>query len=144
MLLLSLRGLLYPALFSISPATALVFPRLEYPSNWLTRCLAFSPGCFQSILHSAGYSWAFTSHFRERALPSVTHFSRWVLCSHSPRPPSVALRRAACPFWLLPQCLLCTSLFFLQRRQRHPAPVLLPGKSHGWRSLVGYSPWGPR
>ena len=23
-----------------------------------------------------------------------------------------------------------------------PTPVLLPGKSHGWRSLVGYSPWG--
>ena len=23
-------------------------------------------------------------------------------------------------------------------------PVLLPGKSHGWRSLVGCSPWGPR
>ena len=22
-----------------------------------------------------------------------------------------------------------------------PTPVLLPGKSHGWRSLVGYSPW---
>ena len=21
-------------------------------------------------------------------------------------------------------------------------PVLLPGKSYGWRSLVGYSPWG--
>ena len=21
-------------------------------------------------------------------------------------------------------------------------PVLLPGKSHGWRSLVGCSPWG--
>ena len=29
-----------------------------------------------------------------------------------------------------------------RRRQRHPTPVLLPGKSHGWRSLVGYSPWG--
>ena len=29
------------------------------------------------------------------------------------------------------------------RRQWHPTPVLLPGKSHGWRSLVGYSPWGP-
>ena len=28
------------------------------------------------------------------------------------------------------------------RRKRHPTPVLLPGKSHGWRSLVGYSPWG--
>ena len=28
------------------------------------------------------------------------------------------------------------------RRQWHPTPVLLPGKSHGQRSLVGYSPWG--
>ena len=30
------------------------------------------------------------------------------------------------------------------RRQWHPTPVLLPGKSHGWRSLVGYSPRGHR
>ena len=28
------------------------------------------------------------------------------------------------------------------RRQWQPTPVLLPGKSHGWRSLVGYSPCG--
>ena len=28
------------------------------------------------------------------------------------------------------------------RRQWQPAPVLLPGKSHGQRSLVGCSPWG--
>ena len=28
------------------------------------------------------------------------------------------------------------------RRQWHPTPILLPGKSHGWRSLVGCSPWG--
>ena len=28
------------------------------------------------------------------------------------------------------------------RKQWHPTPVLLPGKSHGWRSLVAYSPWG--
>ena len=26
--------------------------------------------------------------------------------------------------------------------QWHPTPILLPGKSHGWRSLVGCSPWG--
>ena len=26
--------------------------------------------------------------------------------------------------------------------QWHPTPVLLPGKSHGWGSLVGCSPWG--
>ena len=30
----------------------------------------------------------------------------------------------------------------LRRRRWHPIPVLLPGKSHGWRSLVGCSPWG--
>jgi len=30
----------------------------------------------------------------------------------------------------------------LWRRQWHPTPVLLPGKSHGRRSLVGCSPWG--
>ena len=28
------------------------------------------------------------------------------------------------------------------RRQWQPTPVLLPGESHGGRSLVGYSPWG--
>ena len=26
------------------------------------------------------------------------------------------------------------------RRQWQPTPVLLPGESHGWRSLVGYNP----
>ena len=30
----------------------------------------------------------------------------------------------------------------LWKRKWQPTPVLLPGKSHGWRSLVGYSPWG--
>ena len=31
---------------------------------------------------------------------------------------------------------------FYWRRQWQPTPVHLPGKSHGWRSLVGCSPWG--
>ena len=30
----------------------------------------------------------------------------------------------------------------IMRRQWQPTPVLLPGKSHGWRSLVGWGPWG--
>ena len=34
------------------------------------------------------------------------------------------------------------TLYICWRRQWHPTPVLLPGKSHGWRSLVGCSPWG--
>ena len=30
------------------------------------------------------------------------------------------------------------------RRKWQPTPVFCPGKSHGQRSLVGYSPWGPK
>ena len=30
----------------------------------------------------------------------------------------------------------------LWRRKWQPTPVLLPGKSHGQRSMVGCSPWG--
>ena len=46
------------------------------------------------------------------------------------------------------KCLSATFLtkeghrMLLWRRQWHPTPVLLPGKSHGWRSLAGCSPWG--
>ena len=32
--------------------------------------------------------------------------------------------------------------FMHWRRKWQPTPVFLPGKSHGWRSLLGYSPWG--
>ena len=35
----------------------------------------------------------------------------------------------------------CFSLLS-RRRQWQPTPVLLPGKSHGRRSLVGCTPWG--
>ena len=30
------------------------------------------------------------------------------------------------------------------RREWQPTPVFLPGKSHGQRSLMGYSPWGSK
>ena len=36
----------------------------------------------------------------------------------------------------------CLLYRYPRRRQWQPTPVLLPGKSHGWRSLVGCSPWG--
>ena len=38
--------------------------------------------------------------------------------------------------------IYCYLVNYDQRRQWHPTPVLLPGKSHGRRSLVGCSPWG--
>ena len=39
-------------------------------------------------------------------------------------------------------CKQGRSVLITWRRQWHPTPVLLPGKSHGRRSLVGCSPWG--
>ena len=53
--------------------------------------------------------------------------------------------------YYLPVCSVVSDLGYLGiwsglgckgRRQWHPTPVLLPGKSHGRRSLVGCSPWG--
>ena len=55
--------------------------------------------------------------------------------------------------WFYALSLYCGSMLFdcivaglwimaARRRQLHPTPVLLPGKSHGQRSLVGCSPWG--
>jgi len=42
--------------------------------------------------------------------------------------------------WYLYFLICCLGLSW--RGQWHPTPVLLPGKSHGWRTLVGCSPWG--
>ena len=36
-----------------------------------------------------------------------------------------------------PVTLFQTICAIIRRRQWHPTPVLLPGKSHGWRSLEG-------
>ena len=44
--------------------------------------------------------------------------------------------------FVLSDFILFCSSHSNQRRRWHPTPVLLPGKSHGWRSLVGCSPWG--
>ena len=38
--------------------------------------------------------------------------------------------------------IIATGNIYWWRRQWHPTPVLLPGKSHGRRSRVGCSPWG--
>ena len=46
-----------------------------------------------------------------------------------------------CTYFIL-KIILHILIVIFQRRQWHPTPVLLPGKSHGWRSLVGCSPWG--
>ena len=64
---------------------------------------------------------------------SLSHLFHLALC---PSNPSMLLQMAKF------HSFLWLSSIPLWRRQWHPTPVLLPGKSHGRRSLVGYSPWG--
>ena len=45
------------------------------------------------------------------------------------------------PIWFL-QWYIGYLVVYFRRRQWQPTPVLLPGISHGQRSLVGCSPWG--
>ena len=47
-----------------------------------------------------------------------------------------------CSFNSLPIMIFISNYELLWRRQWHPTPILLPGKSHGQRSLVGCSPMG--
>ena len=44
--------------------------------------------------------------------------------------------------WSVQECGKFKNLLSFWRRQWHPAPVLLPGKSHGRRSLERCNPWG--
>ena len=50
--------------------------------------------------------------------------------------------KGVCQGCILSHCLFNLYAEYIWRRQWHPTPALLPGKSHGWRSLVGCSPWG--
>ena len=56
-------------------------------------------------------------------------------------PQSLGLQRVAHGLAIEQQLQLCT-IFTDALQQWQPTPVLLPGKFHGQRSLVGYSPWG--
>ena len=51
----------------------------------------------------------------------------------------LGFRTLMCEFW---RRRLANTRAYRWRRRWHPTPVLLPGKSHGQRSLVGCSPWG--
>ena len=68
---------------------------------------------------------------------------------------SVALSESdkGLPWWLggkesACQCRICGFSPWVEklpwRRKWQPVLVFLPGKSHGQRSLAGYSPWGHR
>ena len=66
------------------------------------------------------------------------------VCFWSTHTVTSALSRERSPGLMCPLLYIPTQnsrVDFHWRRQWHPTPVLLPGKSHGRRSLLGYSPW---
>ena len=89
---------------------------------------------------SHGLSWysGFSAKFISSVRLSLT--SRYKLVLASPQ----FCHHNITSFYFLPTASLIEIFYLLafeRRRQWHPTLVLLPGKSHGRRSLVGCSPW---
>ena len=94
-----------------------ISPKLPPP---LMSCI-FLPPCPHCVLGTVSYKLALVRH-----LPGLPG---WLSCERI----HLQSRRPGFDPWLrkIPW-----------RRKWQPTPVLLPGKSHGQRSLVGYSLWG--
>ena len=85
-------------------------------------CLTLCDYTVQGILQARKLEWVATPSSRGSSPPKdqahgsyISYVSRWVLY---------------------------TSASWEGEKAMAPTPVRLPGKSHGWRSLVGCSPWG--
>ena len=73
---------------------------------------------------------------------SYTYIHTYILCHilfHCGLSQDIECSSLCC---MVGPCCLSILYIVVWRRRWHPTPVLLSGKSHGWRSLVGYSPWG--
>ena len=71
---------------------------------------------------------------------SQTRLSDWTDWSSPKRSQFLPRLTLTMPFWSSPPSPWWCHISFVLQWQ--PTPVLLPGKSHGRRSLVGCSPWG--
>ena len=129
--------LLLPSIF---PSISAVFSngsvlRIRWPKYW-SFSFSISPSSEYSGLISLRMDWL--------DLLAVQGTLKSLLQHHSSK--ASVLRCSAFFMVQLSHPYMTTgktsSSFDYQRRQRHPIPVLLPGNSHGQRSLVGCSPWG--
>ena len=86
-------------------------------------------------------SFLFRSEAAESHVNSILIFWGTATVFSTMAAPFYILIKSVQEFHLL-HILIITCYFLGVLRQWHPTPVLLPGKSHGRRSLVGCSPWG--
>ena len=116
-----------PQVYTWSPSwTLLPRPSPYYPSG--------SSQCTNMQYHASILDWWLISYMILYILQC--HFPKSSHPFRLPRSPKDCS---------IHQCLFCCLVYRLvlsRRRQWHPTPVLSPGKSHGWRSLVGCSQWG--
>ena len=101
-----------------------IFHTIPSVFEHFTTCMYYV--CAQSHSHVHLFATPWTAALQA---PVSTGFSRQECWNGLPFPASVILSESAL-------------LSIIWRRQWQPIPALLPGKSHGWRSLVGCSPWG--
>ena len=97
-------------------------------SSMLAWRIPMDRGTWQAIVHGVAKSWTWLSNFHFHFAFSLHQSALMILFR------TVSFLSLENSLW--------QAWSKVWRRQWHPTPVLLPGKSHGWRSLVGCSPWG--
>ena len=148
----------FPCLLTTRPDTNLytywlIWTKRQTSPNWLSLLLPPGPWAFIHPQPSftalpenlqASRKVITPSNWPVRPPPAHTCYSRVLIYT------SLQKRRASLPWWLSgeePACQCQRCRFepwvgkILWRRKWQPTPVFFPGKSHGQRSLAGYSPW---
>ena len=136
----------FPSIRVFSNESAL---HIRWPKHW---CFSISPSKEQSGLISFRIDWfdllavqgTFKSYLQSHISKATILWCSAFFMVQLSHPYVTTGKTIALTIWTFVSKVM--SLLFntclSQSRQWHPTPVLTPGKSHGWRSLVGCSPWG--
>ena len=101
----------------------------RYCGHWIERVLFLDQGGVVKVYKIVN---AFETHFQSRTQIFVVLLNSGHIGCESSIPRFMA--------WTAVRIIVLFTEMVMSRW--HPTPVLLPGKSHGRRSLVGCSPWG--